>query len=170
MVKKVSSSVFISGKGSNLLTLIKNSQNSGFPLSIDLVVSNKKNALGLMHARRFNIPYKIYNSSNQKIFEKLALKILKKKKIKFLCLAGYMKILSPAFIKSFNNKIINIHPSLLPKYKGLNTHKKVLLNKENYSGCSVHYVTSILDSGKIILQKKIRIKKNETENSLQKKC
>ena len=76
MVKKVSSSVFISGKGSNLLTLIKNSQNSGFPLSIDLVVSNKKNALGLMHARRFNIPYKIYNSSNQKIFEKLALKIL----------------------------------------------------------------------------------------------
>ena len=80
-----------------------------------------------------------------------------------------MKILSNSFIKAFDNKIINIHPSLLPKFKGLNTHKRVLESNEKYSGCTVHYVTSSLDSGKIILQKKIFIDKNETENSLKKK-
>ena len=154
MVKKISSCVFISGKGSNLLALIKSSKNNNFPLKIDLVISNKKDAYGLTYAKKFNIPFKIYNAKKQKSFEKLSLKILKKRKIKFLCLAGYMKILSHTFIKSFKNKIINIHPSLLPKYKGLNTHRKVLLNNEKYSGCSVHYVTSNLDSGKIILQKK----------------
>ena len=94
---------------------------------------------------------------------------LKKKKNKFLCLAGFMKILSKNFIKSFDNKIVNMHPSLLPKYKGLNTHKRVLQNKEKYSGCTVHFVTSKLDSGKIILQKKIVITKNETEKSLKEK-
>ena len=80
-----------------------------------------------------------------------------------------MIILSKNFIKKFNGKILNIHPSLLPKYKGLNTHKRVLNNKEKYSGCTVHFVNSKLDSGKIILQKKVKIKKNETENSLAKK-
>jgi len=169
VVKKISSCVFISGTGSNLLALIKSSQNNNFPLKIDLVISNKKDAHGLVYAKRFNIPYKVYNSSKQKKFERLALEVIKKRKIKFLCFAGYMKIISPAFIKSFNNKIVNIHPSLLPKYKGLNTHKKVLLNKEKYSGCTVHYVTSNLDSGKIILQKKVRLKNNETENTLQKR-
>ena len=80
-----------------------------------------------------------------------------------------MKVLSNDFIKSFSHKIINIHPSLLPKFKGLNTHKRVLKSNEKYSGCTVHYVTSKLDSGKIILQKKIFINKDETENSLKKK-
>ena len=80
-----------------------------------------------------------------------------------------MKILSKNFIKNFNGTIINIHPSLLPKYKGLNTHQRVLDNKEKYSGCTVHYVNSKLDSGKIILQKKVKIKKNETAKSLEKK-
>ena len=86
-----------------------------------------------------------------------------------ICLAGFMKILSKYFIKKFNGKIINIHPSLLPKYKGLNTHKRALINKEKYSGCTVHFVNSKLDSGKIILQKKVKISKNETEKSLAKK-
>ena len=77
-----------------------------------------------------------------------------------------MKVLSNNFIKSFHHKIINIHPSLLPKYKGLGAHERVLKNKEKYSGCTVHYVTSELDSGKIILQKRIRIDKNETAHTL----
>ena len=89
--------------------------------------------------------------------------------IKFICLAGFMKVLSDNFIQSFGYKIINIHPSLLPKYKGLNTHKRVLKNYEKYSGSTVHYVTSKLDSGKIISQKKILLDKNETEKSLKKK-
>ena len=80
-----------------------------------------------------------------------------------------MKILSKNFIKKFKGKILNIHPSLLPKYKGLNTHKRVLDNKEKYSGCTVHIVNSKLDSGKIIIQKKVKISKNETEKSLSKK-
>ncbi len=80
-----------------------------------------------------------------------------------------MKVLSKKFIESFGYKILNIHPSLLPKYRGLDTHKKVLLNKEKYSGCTVHYVTPEIDSGNIILQKKVKIKKNETKTSLTKK-
>ena len=83
-----------------------------------------------------------------------------------ICLAGFMKILSKNFIKKFKGKILNIHPSLLPKYKGLNTHKKALDNKERYSGCTVHFVNSRLDSGKIILQKRVKITKSETEASL----
>ena len=86
-----------------------------------------------------------------------------------ICLAGFMKILSANFIKKFKGKILNIHPSLLPKYKGLNTHKRVLKNKDKYSGCTVHFVNAGLDSGKIILQKKVKILKNETETSLAKK-
>ena len=94
---------------------------------------------------------------------------MKKQKIKFLCLAGFMKILSKNFIRNFKNKIVNIHPSLLPKYKGLDIHKKVLKNKEIYSGCTVHYVSPKIDSGKIILQKKVLISKGETEFSLKRK-
>ena len=86
-----------------------------------------------------------------------------------ICLAGFMKVLSKSFIKMFKGKILNIHPSLLPKYKGLNTHKRVLNNNEKYSGCTVHFVNSRLDSGKIILQKKVKISKNETVASLAKK-
>ena len=86
-----------------------------------------------------------------------------------ICLAGFMKILSKNFIKKFKGKILNIHPSLLPKYKGLNTHQRVLNNKEKYSGCTVHFVNARLDSGKIILQKKVKISKKDTEISLAKK-
>ena len=80
-----------------------------------------------------------------------------------------MEILSSIFIKKFNEKILNIHPSLLPKYKGLNTHERVIKNKEKFSGCTVHFVSEKLDSGKIIMQKKVKITKNENINSLSKK-
>ena len=108
-------------------------------------------------------------SKKREIFERNCLFEIKRKKIKFLCLAGFMKVLSNSFIKTFGYKIINIHPSLLPKYKGLNTHRRVLKNNEKYSGCTVHFVTPKLDSGKIISQKKIWIDENETEKSLKKK-
>ena len=112
---------------------------------------------------------KVLNFKNKNLSENNLIKILKKNKIELICLAGFMKILSKNFIKKFKGKILNIHPSLLPKYKGLNTHKRALKNKEKYSGCTVHFVNSRLDSGKIILQKKVKITKNETENSLSKK-
>ena len=169
MVKKINACVFISGNGSNLKSIIKNSLNKNFPIKIGLVITNKENANGLKYAKKYNIPFKFYNSRNQLLFEKNCLLELKKKKIKFICLAGFMKILSKNFIYSFKHKIINIHPSLLPKFKGLNTHRRILKSNEKYTGCTVHYVTPKLDSGSIILQKKILIKNKETEISLKKR-
>ena len=169
MVKKIRSCIFISGTGTNLRSIIKNSREYNFPIKICLVISNNINAKGLDFAKKFSIPYKFFSYDNQEKFERKCLFEIKKRKIQFLCLAGFMKILSKRFIKDFGHKIINIHPSLLPKYKGLNTHKRVLINKEKYSGCTVHLVSSKLDSGKILLQKKVLIDVNETEQSLKRK-
>jgi len=169
MVKKIRSCVFISGKGSNLKSLIKNSRDYNFPIKIELIISNNIKAGGIRLAKQYSIPYKFFPSDDQKKFERNCLIEIKKRKIKFLCLAGFMKILSSDFIRAFRHKIINIHPSLLPKYKGINTHKRVLKSKEKYSGCTVHFVTPILDSGKIISQRKILIGKSETEDSLRTK-
>ena len=166
MVNKIKACVFISGNGSNLKSIIKNSRDYNFPIKIELIISNNIKANGLKIAKKYSIPYKYFSTRNKKLFERNSLFEVKKRNIKFLCLAGFMKVLSNNFIKSFHHKIINIHPSLLPKYKGLDTHERVLKNKEKYSGCTVHYVTSKLDSGKIILQKRIRIGKNETAHSL----
>ena len=166
MVNKIKACVFISGNGSNLKSIIKNSRDYNFPIKIELIISNNIKANGLKIAKKYSIPYKYFSTRNKKLFERNSLFEVKKRNIKFLCLAGFMKVLSNNFIKSLHHKIINIHPSLLPKYKGLGAHERVLKNKEKYSGCTVHYVTSELDSGKIILQKRIRIGKNETAHSL----
>ena len=90
-------------------------------------------------------------------FERKALKLINENKIELICLAGFMKILSKAFLRKFNGKIINIHPSLLPKYKGLNTFKKAIKNNDRFTGCTVHYVNEKLDDGKIILKKRVEI-------------
>ena len=166
---KIRTAVFISGTGSNLKSLIKFSKTNKSPISIEFVVSNNPKAKGLNYAKIYKIKKKILNFKNKNLSEKELLFVLKVNNIEMICLAGFMKILSKNFIKKFKGKILNIHPSLLPKYKGLNTHKRALKNKEKYSGCTVHFVNSRLDSGKIILQKKVKITKNETENSLSKK-
>ena len=165
--KKIKIAVFISGTGSNLKNLIIFSKRTNY--TIKLVISNKRNAKGLIFAKKYKIPTKVYYLKKSSKDEKKILDILFKKKIKLICLAGFMKILSSSFIKKFKGKIVNIHPSLLPKYKGLNTHARVLNNKEKYSGCTVHFVNSKLDSGKIILQKKIKVLKNDTAKTLQKR-
>ena len=167
-LKKIKTAVFISGTGSNLKNLIKFSKTKISPILIKLIISNNKKAKGLKYSTQYNIEKKIVNFNNN-FAENKILNYINKKNIKFICLAGFMKVLSKNFIKKFIGKIINIHPSLLPKYKGLNTHKRALKNKEKFSGCTVHYVTNKLDSGKIILQKKVKIKKNDTVNSLKKK-
>ena len=120
-------------------------------------------------AKKFKIPFEILNYKNKKNAEAKSLRYLKLNNIKIICLAGFMKILSATFIKRYRGKIINIHPSLLPKYKGLNTHQKVLDNNEKYSGCTVHFVNVKLDAGKKILQKKIKINKNDNVKSLSKR-
>jgi formyltetrahydrofolate-dependent phosphoribosylglycinamide formyltransferase len=167
--KKIDTAIFISGSGSNLNSIIKNSLKKNFPIKISLVISNNKNAYGINYAKNNKIKFKIINSKKMINFESKTLIILKKNNIKLICLAGFMKVLSDKFIKGFKYKILNIHPSLLPKYKGLNTHKRVLKNKEKFSGCTVHYVTNKLDSGRVILQKKVRIIKADNEKTLRKK-
>ena len=167
-LKKIKTAVFISGTGSNLKNLIKFSKTKISPILIKLIISNSKKAKGLKYSTQYNIEKKIVNFNNN-FSENKILNYINKKNIKFICLAGFMKVLSKNFIKKFKGKIVNIHPSLLPKYKGLNTHKRALKNKEKFAGCTVHYVTTKLDSGKIILQKKVKIKKRDTVNSLKKK-
>ena len=168
-LKKIKTVVFISGTGSNLKNIIKFSKIKKSPISIDLIVSNNRLSKGLRYADQFKIQKKIFIFKNYKKTEKKISLFLKKKKIKFICLAGFMEILSKEFIKKFDGKIINIHPSLLPKYKGLNTHARAINNKDKLAGCSVHYVTSKLDSGKIILQKKVKIAAKDNQTSLAKK-
>ena len=167
--KKIKTAVFISGTGSNLKNLIKFSLKKISPIEVNLIISNNVKAKGLEFAKMYKIKKKVYNYDKKKITEKKIIKDLNSNDIKLICLAGFMKILSKDFIKKFKGKILNIHPSLLPKYKGLNTHYRAIQNKEKYSGCTVHLVNSKLDSGKIILQKKVKLSKKETPSSLQKK-
>ena len=161
--------VFISGRGSNLKSLINYSKKKNSLIKIMLVISNNTDAKGLKIANNFKIKNYAIKFKNRSIFEKQSLKLMKKYNIDMICLAGFMKILSGNFIKKFANPILNIHPSLLPKYKGLNTHLRAIKNKDKFTGASVHKVTQRLDSGKIILQKKIKILKKDTVKSLEKK-
>ena len=165
----ISTAVFISGRGTNLKSLIKFSKKKNSPINIKLIISNTNKAKGLKYSKVYKIQKKVIDFKNKNIAEKKLLNLLSKKKIRFICLAGFMKILSKKFIKKFSGKIVNIHPSLLPKYKGLNTHQKALKNNDKYSGCTVHYVTDKIDSGKIILQKKVKIKRKDSLNTLTKK-
>ena len=157
---KINTCVFISGRGTNLKKLILNSNNYNFPIKIKLIVCSNKNAEGLKFAKKWAIPYIIFNN-RQHLSENKTLIKLKEFKIDLILLAGFMKILSKKFIRSFRKKIINIHPSLLPKFKGLNTFEKVLNENEKKTGCTVHFVNEKLDSGKIILKKFFYIEKKD---------
>ena len=166
---RIKTAVFISGTGSNFKSLIKFSKLKKSPIEIKCVVSNNKKAKGLLYAKNFRIKKKIYNFFKNKKEEEKILEFLKRNQIKLICLAGFMRILSKTFIKKFDGIILNIHPSLLPKYKGLNTHQRVIDNNESFSGCTVHLVNTKLDSGKIIMQKKIKVYKNDNSLSLAKR-
>ncbi len=164
--KNINTAVFISGTGSNLKSLIKFSNLKKSPISIKMIISNNPKSKGLAFGKIYKIRKKIFNFNKQEKTEKEILELLKKKKINLICLAGFMRILSKNFIQNFKGQILNIHPSLLPKYKGLNTHERAIKNKDRYSGCTVHLVTSKLDSGKIIIQKKVKINKKDTPRTL----
>jgi phosphoribosylglycinamide formyltransferase-1 len=164
--KNIKTAVFISGKGSNLKSLIKFSKLKKSPISIEIIISNNPKSKGLTFGKIYKIRKKIFNFDKHIKAEKEILKLLKKRKINLICLAGFMKILSKSFIQSFKGQMLNIHPSLLPKYKGLNTHERAINNKDSYSGCTVHFVSSKLDSGKIINQKKVKIYKKDTPKTL----
>ncbi len=164
MVKK-NTCIFISGKGSNLKNLIKRSRDYNFPIKIKLVVSDNKEALGLNYAKKNSIPFLIVNTKSSN-YENIILQNLKKYNISFICLAGYMRIISKNFLIKYRKKIINIHPSLLPKFKGLNTFSRILKNKEKKTGCTVHFVNEKLDGGAIIYRKSFFINREDDEQIL----
>jgi phosphoribosylglycinamide formyltransferase-1 len=167
MVKK-KTCVFISGQGSNLKNLILRSRDYNFPISIKLIITNNKHSYGIIYAKINAIPYFIINTKMRN-YETKILQILKKNKISFICLAGYMKIISKKFIDNFGKQIVNIHPSLLPKFKGLQTFSRILKNKEKKTGCTVHYVNAKLDSGSVINQKGFFVDSNDNEETLKQK-
>ena len=165
--KKVA--ILISGRGSNMEALIKACQDASFPASIELVISNKKEAYGLEIAQSYGIHTQSFNRknfSNDYEFDSKISTILKENSIEIICTAGYMKILTRDFVKSWQNQIINIHPSLLPDYKGLNTHKRALDDGVQLAGCTTHIVESELDSGQILMQATVPVLGNDTEDTL----
>tara|TARA_Y100001958_G_C21207593_1_gene533550 strand:- start:507 stop:1070 length:564 start_codon:yes stop_codon:yes gene_type:complete len=164
MVKR-NAGIFISGSGTNLRSIIKSSRDYNFPINIKLVISNNKNAKGIRYAKKYSIPYKVISSKSKK-FEQFALQLIYSRKIEIICLAGFMKILSKNFIRKFKGKILNIHPSLLPKFKGLDTFNRVLRAKEKFTGCTVHFVDEKLDNGKVIVKKRINIQKDFNQKIL----
>ena len=167
MVKK-RTCIFISGQGSNLKNIIRHSRDKSFPIDVNLVISNNKNAYGLIYAKKYKIPYifintKSNNSNNKILFH------LKKNSISFICLAGYMKIISNEIVRKYKKKIINIHPSLLPKFKGLNTFRRIMKSEEIKTGCTVHYVNNKLDDGNIISKKFFYLEPDDNESTLKQK-
>lgn len=168
-VKKLGLAVLISGRGSNLQSIIDACGINDFPAEIKVVISDKVDAFGLTRAHNASIPTRIVSReecANKAEFENKILSTLNSFDIDLICLAGFMRILSSDFITSWVGRIINIHPSLLPKHKGLNTYEKAIEAGDTESGCTVHYVTAGVDEGDIILQKKVLILPNDTPDTL----
>ena len=162
--------ILISGNGSNLQSLIDNAKK--IDLEICSVISNKEDAFGLKRAERANISTNFVDPNrfeSREDFDKQLIAIIDELDIGLIILAGYMRILSSDFIHRFDGKILNIHPSLLPKFPGLNTHRKAIDAKEKYHGATVHFVTEELDGGPIINQEIVEIDPIDTEYSLAQK-
>lgn len=167
MTKRVA--ILISGGGSNMVSLV-NSMTGGHPARPVLVLSNDPNAGGLAKARALNVPtfavdHKPFGK-DRAAFEAALQKALETAKPDIICLAGFMRILTPEFTRMWEGRMLNIHPSLLPKYKGLHTHARVLEAGDTEHGCSVHEVTAELDGGPILGQAKIAVSADDTAETL----
>jgi len=168
-MRKIKTAVLISGRGSNMVSLVKASQHQDYPANISLVISNIPNAPGLAKARDLGIMAMTVSHKdfpNRKKFETALHAVLKQADIELICCAGFMRVLTPWFVEKWDQRLLNIHPSLLPKYKGLNTHIRALDAGDKYHGCTVHFVTSELDGGETIMQKSIEIELGDTAGSL----
>jgi formyltetrahydrofolate-dependent phosphoribosylglycinamide formyltransferase len=167
---KVTTAVFISGRGSNLLSLLKAQNDPHCPFQIQLVVSNNEDAGGLKLAQDHGVQSAIFPNSAYKKDregqEGAIHQLLVEQKIELVALAGYMRVLTPWFVEQWSQRIINIHPSLLPKYPGLHTHQRALAAGDQEHGCTVHYVTKVLDAGPVIDQARVPILDSDTEITL----
>ena len=161
--------ILISGRGSNMESLIKASKQPDFPATISLVVSNNPDAAGLKISQKLGIPTKTLSSKSfdtQLSFDKKLNELLEHHKVEIVCLAGFMRIVSPWFASKWHGKLMNIHPALLPAFKGLNTHQRALEAGVKTHGCSVHFVIAELDAGPIISQGRVPVLTNDDESSL----
>jgi len=166
---KVRTAVLISGRGSNMVALTKAAQAEDYPAEIVLVISNIPNAAGLDKAKNLGVtamPIDHKQFPSRRKFEAALDAVLREAKVELVCCAGFMRVLTPWFVIQWENRLLNIHPSLLPKYKGLNTYQRAIDAGEKTHGCTVHYVTAELDGGATILQKSIEIKPTDTAKSL----
>ncbi len=172
MNKNLSLAILLSGNGSNFQAIVDSIDKGQLKAAIKIVISNNKNAFGLKRAKKHNIKNLCIDHKNfadRESYDQRLIEIIEQEKVDFIVLAGFMRILGSNFVRHFPNKIINIHPSLLPKYPGLNTHKKVLENKDKEHGVTVHLVDEGLDSGPIIGFMKINVEDEEKENDLENK-
>lgn len=168
MADRVRVGVLISGRGSNMIALAEYKRREDRAYDIALVASNVPEARGLVVAKRLNLP--IWTQSHEGLeraeFDALIDAELRRHGVEVVALAGYMRLLSPAFVRAWPGRILNIHPSLLPLYKGLDTHRRALLAGDLHAGCSVHLVTEELDDGPVLAQAQIRIRPRETPETL----
>lgn len=167
MKKKVA--VLISGRGSNMQALARACDNPDFPAEIALVISNKEDAPGLDWAKQNGLPTLLIDHrsfTDRTEFEHALIRAFEEAGSDIVCLAGFMRVLSPHFFQHWRKPVLNIHPSLLPKYKGLHTHQAALDSGETEHGCSVHFVTEDLDSGEVILQKSVKVESDDTAETL----
>ena len=172
MNKKLSLAILLSGNGTNFQAIVDSIDNGQLKAVIKVVISNNKDAFGLKRARNHNIKNLCIDHkdfADRESYDQKLMETIEQENVDFIVLAGFMRILGSNFVKNFPNKIINIHPSLLPKYPGLNTHKKVLENKDKEHGVTVHLVDEGLDSGPIIGFIKILVEDDEKENNLENK-
>lgn len=167
--QKLKLAIFVSGNGSNLQSIIDACRIDNFPAEVTLVVANKTESFGLTRATQAGIPTRVVlhkDYPTRELFEEQLLLALHDFKIDLVCLAGFMRILTPYFIKPWAGRLINIHPSLLPKYKGLHTHERAIAAGDTEAGCTVHFVTPEVDEGEIILQRSVPIFQNDTPDLL----
>lgn len=168
-IKKLKLAILISGRGSNMLSILKACEDSDFPAEISVVLSNRPDAQGIETAKTYGIATEVVDHKlfdTRESFENMMLSCLGNHEIDLIILAGFMRILTPHFVEKWPDKIINIHPSLLPDYKGLHTHERAINDGKTEAGCTVHYVTPELDDGPIILQKRVPIVKGDTPETL----
>jgi len=168
-MRKVRTAVLISGRGSNMMALVEAAKDPAYPADIVAVISNRPGAGGLEFAAAngidaIAIDHKAYASRRE--FEDALLQRLRILGIELVALAGFMRVLSPGFIKGWEGRILNIHPSLLPAYKGLHTHERVLADDGKLHGCTVHHVTADLDSGPAVLQAEVPVEPDDTPEAL----
>lgn len=166
---KVRTAILISGRGTNMVALAEAAKAPDFPAEIVTVVSNRPDAAGLLKAEGLGIKATCIDHKDFKTrmsFEQALHQYLKDKDVELICCAGFMRVLTPWFVSRWEGRLINIHPSLLPKYKGINTHQRALENGDTEHGCTVHFVTDEVDGGTIISQKEIKIATDDTPVTL----